>query len=118
MWGGLLASGSVAFLLVGNSYVARNTLSERLDERLESSGGIVEASVEAVTMSGARWSDHGRSLEDPTSALAQATTAFVWDTWILQEQSQILGFPEGEAERVASSAAVEVLGAETPVFCD
>ena len=109
--GGLVAS-SVALLMIGNSYTARNQLSDRVAGRVESGAMVDQASVASVTMGGARWADHAAQLDNPESALRRASQERAWGTWVLQEQSQLLGFPEGQSEREASLVAALTLAEE------
>ena len=106
MTSGWLVAASVALLMVGNSYTARNQLDAQVEQRLENTVAVDQAWVDSITIGGARWVDHAALLKDPESALSRAASARAWDTWVLQEQSQVRGFPQEESEWTASSAAV------------
>lgn len=108
MWWVISAWGSDV-LFVGNSYTFVHDLDVLTREALAGDGdsGLTVRLAEG----GLRWIDHvnraealgtawERALVDPTSG---------WTWGILQEQSQIPGFPEGNAELVASREAARTL---------
>ena len=106
----LALAGEPDVLLVGNSYVFTQHL-DTLTAELLVAGGQPDAAVEALAEAGYTWADHAaRAAEDGSpwqDALVTGATA--WDAVVLQEQSQILGFPETSSYRVESLAAADTL---------
>lgn len=96
-------------LFLGNSYTASNNL-PRLVQRVLMS---VEVSIEvqAITPGGRRLTQHATDLQTPGSPVADAFEAGPWHHIVLQEQSQIPGFPGGSQDLVESLQAAAVLGA-------
>ncbi|MCA3014397.1 MAG: hypothetical protein INH41_18595, partial [Myxococcaceae bacterium] len=104
----------LATLFVGNSYLFANDIPGMYREAL--SGRVRPLRVEAVTAGGYTLARHASDLAMDGQPLATylrtgpaADNAF--DFVVLQEQSQIGGFPEDFQERVASLAAARALGA-------
>lgn len=100
-----VASATPDVVLVGNSYTARNDLERALNELLRATCQVTSATrVTALTQGGATWSDHvGWLARDP-----DWSDAFAWprDVFVLQEQSQIPGFPETDPAWVLSRGAL------------
>ncbi len=108
-------------LFLGNSYTASNNLAQLVQNTFASIGMPVE--VRAVTPGGRRLTQHAADLQTPGSAVAEAFLDGGWDYVVLQEQSQIPGFPEGNMEVIASregattlAMAADDLGAEVVLY--
>ena len=108
----LLGSGSAALLFLGNSYTGSHDLEERVAERLVVSSGGGEVETAAVHPGGAMWVDHVEALAVEGTPQQQAVALRSWDWWVLQEQSQVPGFPEGQLDRAASEEAVVALASQ------
>lgn len=95
-------------LILGNSYVFVGHLDTALATL--STGSPAPLRVSAYARGGYRLAQHLTDLETPGSALAALFAdgcggADPWDFVVLQEQSQIPGFPPGQPERDASLVA-------------
>ncbi len=113
-------------LILGNSYVFVGHLDMALAAL--STGSPAPLRVSAYARGGYRLEQHLTDLETPGSELATLFAqgcggADPWDFVVLQEQSQIPGFPPGQPERDASVAAAAALarhvadcGARTAFF--
>lgn len=110
--GGLLGSGSAALLFLGNSYTGSHDLEVQVADRLVASGQGGSVETAAVHPGGAMWVDHVEALAVEGTPQQQAVALRSWDWWVLQEQSQVPGFPEGQTDRVASEQAVVTLAAQ------
>lgn len=95
--------------LVGNSYTQSNRLDATLAELLTAGGH--SPTVTALAIPGYTFAGHVSEAEDATSrhheVLIEQTPAWGW--LVLQEQSQIPGFPASNAEIQASLAAAQTL---------
>jgi hypothetical protein len=107
--------GDHAVLFVGNSYVFTNDVPGRYRRGAEAVGPL-PVRIESVAPGGYRLAQHAVDADTDGSALARwlrtgtpEETAF--DVVVLQEQSQIGGFPEGEPARVESLAGASRLAA-------
>ncbi len=109
------AGEELALLFVGNSYVNSNNLQNIVCDLARQTERWASVRCERVTAGGKRLNQHesdaaaGQRLGqwlDPNNADRPQ-----WDAVILQEQSQIPGFPEGNAELLASRQAVADLDA-------
>jgi len=92
------ASDTERILMIGNSYTASNNLAGLLESLLETVGPDV--TTDSVTGGGYRLEQHaadadGRNGETHLRTLL-VTSGVRWDVVVLQEQSQIPGFPESE----------------------
>jgi hypothetical protein len=94
-------------LLVGNSYILANSLDQIIGPMLVA--GLGEGAATSVAFPGLRWADHLREAGEAGSeqelALVSGTT--VWNWVVLQEQSQIPGFPPSDSDYQES---IESLG--------
>ncbi len=99
-------TATLRLLFLGNSYTAFHGLAEQVRQVLGSVG--VAAEVHSVHPGGRRLAQHAADLGVASSAVAMAFEQR-WDRVILQDQSQIPGFPEGSADRIASDAAAQPL---------
>ena len=105
----------LTLLFVGNSYVNSNNLQNIVCELARQTGRWAEVVCQRVTAGGKRLSQHeadaangaqlGQWLDPNNPDRPQ------WDAVILQEQSQIPGFPERNMELLASQQAVVALDA-------
>jgi hypothetical protein len=93
-------------LFLGNSYTFYNDLDQRVAELFAAAGEAVEA--ERVANGGWRFVDHLEAIDAEGTPSAEALTrAHTW--FVLQEQSQIPGFPQTQRElRDSLAAAVEL----------
>lgn len=120
----LLSTAEAApdLLLLGNSYTARNRLDARVAEAIASTGppGVLP-SAEALTGGGRRLADHAAFLDTRPEYLE----AFegLHDRVVLQDQSQIPGFPPDDPAFLASldgavalRRAADGTGARTLLF--
>lgn len=115
----LLPGTGDATLFVGNSYTFVNDLPTAFRE-LASAAGQAPLRVESVTAGGYTLAMHDTDLHTDGTALAtflRTGTAAdrAWDVVVLQEQSQIPGFPSGQPELLASlDAAADLAAAADP----
>jgi hypothetical protein len=93
-------------LFLGNSYTFYNDLDQRVAELFAAAGESVAA--ERVANGGWRFVDHLEAIDTAGTPSAEALTrAHTW--FVLQEQSQIPGFPQAQREfRDSLAAAVEL----------
>ena len=123
IWLSVALAADQDVLLLGNSYTRFNDLAEVLDGDLE---GAVESwpdtEVVALTQGGQTLAGHLEAAEDPDSAWHEelVTRAGTYEWVVLQDQSQIPGFPKTHASWQASKDAAVALdglidahGAET-----
>ncbi len=99
-------------LFVGNSYTYSNELPRRVSEALqETVPGLDGVGAAHLTGGGLRLPDHVARVDAADARWVEALTGEPgrWTWTILQDQSQIPGFPETEAIWQASAAAVTVL---------
>lgn len=113
-------------LFVGNSYIYTNDL-PAVFGALATEAGFArdELRIEAVTAGGHRLEQHAADFRAGAriATVMQAASTVAWDAVVLQEQSQIPGFPVGVAERDRSMVAVvelagyaNAVGANTVLF--
>ncbi len=109
-------------LFVGNSYTSRNNLRTVVAQLARELGIFTSVVTAARTSGGRQLPQHAAELASG-GQLATLLASNDWDAVILQEQSQIPGFPAGDASLVAFEAAVgdldhaiEAAGAETALF--
>jgi hypothetical protein len=110
---GLLTSDQVLF--VGNSYVYVNDLPGAY-RGLASAYPIAPLRIESVAIGGYTLAQHAAdAMKDGTPLARWLRTGTAadrrWDVVVLQEQSQIPGFPNGDPDKTASLAATSTLGA-------
>ena len=100
-------------LFVGNSYTAFNGLHERVAENVTADAVWDPFTVEAITTGGYTLPRHLADAETPGRPLHEALVSggMVWDTVVLQDQSQIPAFPEDVPDKAASLEAVVALDA-------
>lgn len=106
-----------AVIFVGNSYTAYNSLATSYRDAARDAGGDAFTSVttRAVTPGGYRLTQHASDAANPSSQLgrwlATGEGAELLTHLVLQEQSQIPGFPPGQADYEQSLAGAESLAA-------
>ncbi len=114
-------------LMVGNSYTASNALHELVAQALRDAvPGWSEVGPHALTRGGATLADHAAEADGShgdtpwRQALVTGPDAGSWDFVVLQDQSQVPGFPQSQAEWQASRDGAVLLdeliqqgGAET-----
>ena len=117
----------LALLFVGNSYTNANRLDRVVCDLAEQTGRFESVQCEKVTAGGYRLIQHAADaasgqrlgqLLDPQNPMRPA-----WDAVVLQEQSQIPGFPENHEALlgfrqgvVDLDARIAAVGAETALF--
>jgi hypothetical protein len=104
-----MGTGTASLLFLGNSYTSSHDLEGQVTERLGLADAALVVASEAVHPGGASWVDHLDAMQTPESPQSQAIAKRDWDWWVLQEQSQIPGFPTGQVERDASGEALLAL---------
>lgn len=100
-------------LFIGNSFTANNGLDQLVIQLLKEAGGEYEDSFAARAARGGytfatHWADANSDAANPRIRYFLFTgsdAARDWDTIVLQEQSQILGFGEQNQERIDSFRA-------------
>lgn len=105
---GLGPAAAADLALLGNSYTFFNDLDVQVRTLLAEADPGVWESGETVRLAdgGLRFVDHVQRVGQSGSAWATAfAPGSTWDWVILQEQSQIPGFPEGQADIEASVGA-------------
>lgn len=106
-----LASGPDAesVLMLGNSYTANQDLPGALTQVFEAAGQT--AQIDSLTSGGLTLADHAERASDPSSAWYDALVeqAGDWNWVILQDQSQIPGFPVTSSYYVDSLNGAEFL---------
>ncbi len=94
-------SGSVSDVLTfGNSYTSANSLSSMLEELLRSADS--PSNTSDFTTGGWKISDHWDDVNTSGSAQNLSLATGVWDTVIVQDQSQVPGFYRTNADWLAS----------------
>ena len=125
--GGVMAASAVAHaqddsraLFIGNSYTAYNGLSG-LVQQMMTEQASTPASTSAVTPGGYRLDQHARDASgaagDTTLRRALVTDDPSWGTLVLQDQSQVGGFPVSDPTWQASrdgAVALAALGRALP----
>lgn len=108
-------------VMLGNSYTFFNDLPSLLDGALRDQGH--EASVTGLTAGGLRLPEHLARIEGDNPQWQGAFDGDRWEVVVMQDQSQIPGFPEGQAQKAESLAALPQLdthganaGAESWLF--
>ncbi len=114
----ILLTSLAPTLLIGNSYTARNDLAGVV-AGLYAAAGVAD-SPESLTADGLTWAGHVERIEGGAPGWSDAL-AVARPRVILQEQSQIPGFPADHPEWIASLEAARTLhglagGAETWLF--
>lgn len=107
---GSLVSGVHDVLFVGNSYVFTGDVPGRCRALL----GGAPSRIESVVAGGYRLTQHATDAQTDGTALATwlrtgTVEERAFDVVVLQEQSQIGGFPEGQVDRVASLEGASTL---------
>jgi hypothetical protein len=102
-------------LFIGNSYTFADDLEQRYAEVRAADAEAREVIVERIASPGYRLEQHLADLQTPGSATATRWASHCggeapWTYVVLQEQSQIPGFPPDEPAAVASRAAAVALG--------
>ncbi len=106
------ASGASDILMLGNSYTSYNQLNMLVQQVFEA--GADTSSVVALTGGGLTLSDHASLVQDKSSAwyTELVTNKEQWDWVVLQDQSQIPGFPTTNSDWQASLAGAESLNTQ------
>jgi hypothetical protein len=108
LWLGLGPAAAADLALLGNSYSFFNDLDVQVRALLAEADPAAWAEGDTVRLAdgGLRFVDHRQRIGQSGSAWATAfAPGATWDWVILQEQSQIPGFPEGQADIEASVVA-------------
>lgn len=125
---GIATGADASVLMLGNSYTLSNSLAGQLRSQLEAGvPAYTLVDVEREAAGGRRFTDHLAEADGSRGATRTrdllVTGGYSWDWVILQEQSQIPGFPSWDPTLRASEAAlvdlddlVEANGAETVLF--
>ena len=101
------SSNSHEILIMGNSYVASNSLHNLVDGVMNDAS--ISSNVSALTGGGMRLSQHWSNVASAGHQWNTTLNNGNWDWVVLQDQSQIPGFPRSQAEWVASKdGAVEL----------
>ena len=101
------SGNSHEILLMGNSYVASNSLHNLVDGVMNAASQ--PANVSALTGGGMRLSQHWSNVASAGHQWNTTLNNGNWDWVVLQDQSQIPGFPRSQAEWGASKdGAVEL----------
>ena len=117
------ASGTSDVLMLGNSYTQQQNLPGALQQLFEAAGEA--PNVQGLTSGGLTLADHADKAQDKTSAWYEelVTNAGQREWVVLQDQSQIPGFPESTdywQDSVAGAESLNALvaeaGAETMFF--
>lgn len=90
-------------LMFGNSYTSQNSLSSMLEEMLRSAGSPSNTST--FTAGGKTLAGHWSDVNTSSSAQNLSLASGVWDTVVLQDQSQIPGFTRSNSDWIASKNA-------------
>ena len=99
--------GPADILLMGNSYVASNSLHNLVDGVMNAASQ--PANVSALTSGGMRLSQHWSNVASAGHQWNTTLNNGVWDWVVLQDQSQVPGFPRSQNEWIASKdGAVEL----------
>ena len=105
-------------LLMGNSYVASNSLDALVDGVM--SAASTNSNVSSLTSGGMRLSQHWNNVQSVGHQWNTTLNNGNWDWVVLQDQSQIPGFPRSQSEWIASkdgavklAEVIEDNGAET-----
>ena len=90
-------------LMFGNSYTSQNSLNSMLEEMLRNAGS--PSNTSAYTTGGHTLADHWLDVNTSSSAQNLSLATGVWDTVVLQDQSQKPGFTRSHVEWIASKNA-------------
>lgn len=82
-------------VILGNSYVFYNDLPAALDTALTEGGHTGQ--VSSLTAGGLRLPEHLARINGADTGWAQAFDGDSWDVVVLQDQSQVPGFPDSNA---------------------
>jgi MYXO-CTERM domain-containing protein len=103
---------TVRVLFVGNSYTGANNLPAMVADVLEATG-MVTVETAAVTPGGYTLGKHAADADgsngDTTLRDLLVTGGYAWDVVVLQDQSQIPGFPNGQAQKQSSAQGAKIL---------
>ena len=101
------SGNSHEILFMGNSYVASNSLKNLVDGVMNAASQ--PANVSALTSGGMRLSQHWNNVASAGHQWNTTLNNGNWDYVILQDQSQVPGFPRSQNEWIASKdGAVEL----------
>ena len=90
-------------LIFGNSYTSQNSLNSMLEEMLRNAGS--PSNTSAYTTGGHTLANHWSNVNTSSSAQNLSLATGVWDTVVLQDQSQIPGFTRSNSDWIASKNA-------------
>ena len=111
-------------LLLGNSYTSYNNLSGATEQLFEELIGDASSfKTASLTQGGFQWVQHESALSNSSSQHSNRFYGDDWDWVLLQEQSQIPGFPLNQTDRINSGQAalalnqrIEDIGANTLLY--
>ena len=111
----LTASATPDILMLGNSYTQQQDLPARLQQLFEAAGQA--AQVQGLTAGGLTLADHAERAQDPTSSwYTELETNATEREWVvLQDQSQIPGFPQSSPYWQDSVTGAEVLNQQVEI---
>lgn len=105
---------SASVLFMGNSYTQFNQgLDQEFRGQLQDSGIATAVSIEKLTAGGLTLADHYSRVQNPESPWSQVFADRSWNYVVLQDQSQIPGFPQTEPYWQASAEGAQGLAALT-----
>ena len=87
-------------LIFGNSYTSQNSLNSMLEEMLRNAGS--PSNTSAYTTGGHTLANHWSNVNTSSSAQNLSLATGIWDTVVLQDQSQIPGFTRSNSDWIAS----------------
>ncbi|MEJ6654358.1 MAG: hypothetical protein QNL55_08345, partial [Euryarchaeota archaeon] len=99
---GVLEASSVSLeiLMMGNSYTSANSLDSIVDGVMSAASN--SANVTSLTGGGMRLSQHSSNVASSGHQWNTTLNNGVWDWVVLQDQSQIPGFPRAHQEWISS----------------
>ncbi|MDP6869296.1 MAG: hypothetical protein QGI21_00790 [Candidatus Poseidoniaceae archaeon] len=98
--GGGPGQGPADILLMGNSYISSNSLESLLGGVMSSASN--QANVSSLTSGGMRLSQHASNVASSGHQWNNTLNNGDWDWVVLQDQSQVPGFPRSQQEWIAS----------------
>ena len=114
-------SSSEEILLIGNSYTSANSLTNLLDDVMHQSS--TSANVSSLTGGGMKLSDHASDAQIANHQWNTTINAGNWNWVVLQDQSQVPGFPRTNQQWIDSkdgavtlNEMIEDTGSETMLF--
>lgn len=105
---------TASVLFMGNSYTQFNQgVDQEFSRQLQDSGIAGSQSVQKLTAGGLTLADHHNRVQNPESPWSAVFAERSWQYVVLQDQSQIPGFPESESYWQASAAGAQGLASLT-----